>query len=148
MNGFEIFLCVIAGIILFIIGFVLSVTSILGLFKGYTVLALVVSVFCLGLPIFDTLSAILRRLKDHRPIMSPDRGHLHHRLVDSGFSPKQAVLIIYLLCIVLCIGAIVLIATGAVSWWVLMAVIVGLILFLKFTPLIIESRSSKDDNHG
>jgi len=82
------------------IGFVLSVTSILGLFKGYTILALVVSVFCLGLPIFDTLFAMGRRALHHKPIMQADRGHLHHRLIDRGYSQKQAVVTLYILSVV------------------------------------------------
>ncbi len=77
------------------IGFVLSVTSIIGLFKGYTLLALVVSVFCLGLPIFDTLFAMGRRAASGKPIMQADRGHLHHRLIDRGYSQKQAVVTLY-----------------------------------------------------
>ncbi len=77
------------------LGFVLAVTSILGVFKGYALLAVVVSVFCVGLPIFDTIFAMLRRMAKHQPIMQADRGHLHHRLIDRGCSQKQAVLIMY-----------------------------------------------------
>lgn len=83
------------------LGFVLAVTSILGVFKGYAILALIVSMLCLGLPVFDTIFAMLRRIAKHKPIMEADRGHLHHRLIDRGFSQKQAVLILYgisLLC--------------------------------------------------
>ncbi|MDD3393886.1 MAG: undecaprenyl/decaprenyl-phosphate alpha-N-acetylglucosaminyl 1-phosphate transferase [Clostridia bacterium] len=84
------------------LGFVLAVTSILGVFKGYALLAVSVSVLCLGLPVFDTIFAMLRRMAKHQPIMQPDRGHLHHRLIDRGFSQKQAVLILY--AISLCLG--------------------------------------------
>ncbi len=77
------------------LGFVLAVTSILGVFKGYALLALSVSVLCIGLPIFDTIFAMLRRMAKHQPIMQADRGHLHHRLIDHGCSQKQAVLIMY-----------------------------------------------------
>lgn len=83
------------------LGFVLAVTSILGVFKGYAVLALIVSLLSLGLPVFDTLFAMLRRIIRHKPIMQADRGHLHHRLIDRGYSQRQAVLILYgisLLC--------------------------------------------------
>ena len=83
------------------LGFVLAVTSILGVFKGYAILALIVSMLCLGLPVFDTIFAMLRRMAKHQPIMKADRGHLHHRLIDRGFSQRQAVLILYgisLLC--------------------------------------------------
>ena len=84
------------------LGFVLAVTSILGVFKGYALLAVSVSVLCLGLPVFDTIFAMLRRMAKHQPIMQPDRGHLHHRLIDRGFSQKQAVLILY--AISFCLG--------------------------------------------
>ncbi len=84
------------------LGFVLSVTSILGVFKGYALLAVSVSVLCLGLPVFDTIFAMLRRMAKHQSIMQPDRGHLHHRLIDRGFSQKQAVLILY--AISFCLG--------------------------------------------
>ena len=120
------------------LGFVLATTSVQGLFKGYAVISIAAPLLILGLPIFDTASAILRRMKNHQPIMSPDRGHLHHRLVDAGFSQKQAVTIIYILCLILCISAVILIATGAISWWVFIAVIIGFILFLYLTPKIIE----------
>lgn len=83
------------------LGFVLAVTSILGVFKGYAILALIVSMLCLGLPVFDTIFAMLRRAAKNKPIMEADRGHLHHRLIDRGFSQRQAVLILYgvsLLC--------------------------------------------------
>ena len=75
--------------------FNLGVTSILGVFKGYAILALLVSMLCLGLPVFDTLFAMGRRVVNHKPIMEADRGHLHHRLIDRGFSQRQAVLILY-----------------------------------------------------
>lgn len=83
------------------LGFVLAVTSILGVFKGYALLALVVSIFCIGLPIFDTIFAMLRRMAKHQPIMQADRGHLHHKLIDHGFSQKKAVLIMYAISIFL-----------------------------------------------
>ena len=64
------------------LGYVLAVTSIMGVFKGYAVLALVVCLLSIGLPIFDTLCAMLRRAATHKPIMQADRGHLHHKLID------------------------------------------------------------------
>ncbi|MDR3091275.1 MAG: undecaprenyl/decaprenyl-phosphate alpha-N-acetylglucosaminyl 1-phosphate transferase [Clostridiales bacterium] len=81
------------------LGYVLSVCSIIGVFKSYALLAMVISVFCLALPVFDTLFAILRRIYNHRPISEADRGHLHHRLIDSGFSHRGAVSILYALSV-------------------------------------------------
>ena len=129
-----------------LLGFVLSTISVQGLFKGYAVISIAAPFLILGLPIFDTASAILRRLKSGRPIMSPDRGHLHHRLVDAGFSQKQAVTIIYLLSLVLCITAVALIATGAVSWWAFVIVLFAFTLFLWLAPKIIECLSDKDES--
>ncbi|ONI44089.1 undecaprenyl-phosphate alpha-N-acetylglucosaminyl 1-phosphate transferase [Candidatus Epulonipiscioides gigas] len=77
------------------LGYMLSLISILGLLKGYTLGTVFVAVLILGLPIFDTFFAIMRRLLSGRPIMSPDRGHLHHRLVDKGYSHKHAVVTLY-----------------------------------------------------
>ena len=83
------------------LGFVMASLSVLGLFKIHAIISFAVPFIAFGIPIFDTSFAIFRRIKERRPIMSPDRGHLHHRLVDMGFSHKQAVLIIYAICIVL-----------------------------------------------
>lgn len=77
------------------LGYVLAVTSIMGVFKGYAILALIVCLLSLGLPIFDTICAMLRRMITHKPIMQADRGHLHHKLIDRGYTQKQAVLILY-----------------------------------------------------
>jgi UDP-GlcNAc:undecaprenyl-phosphate GlcNAc-1-phosphate transferase len=128
------------------LGFMIAVLSVVGPLKKTTVLAVVVPVIVLGIPIFDTAFAILRRVINHKPIMSADRGHLHHRLVDAGFSQKQAVSIIYILCLILCIAAVILIATGAISWWVFISVILGFILFLWLTPRIIEFLSDKEEH--
>ena len=128
------------------LGFVLGAASIQGLFKGYAVISLAAPILVLGLPIFDTVSAILRRLKNHQPIMSPDRGHLHHRLIDAGFSQKRAVTTIYALCLILCIVAVGLIATGAISLWVLALVLLAFVLFLWLTPRIIDALGDKEDN--
>ena len=77
------------------LGFILAVSSIEGLFKGYTVITVVVAVLILGLPIFDTTFAIIRRILKRQPVMQADRGHLHHRLMDKGYSQKKAVLTLY-----------------------------------------------------
>ncbi|MCL1989159.1 MAG: undecaprenyl/decaprenyl-phosphate alpha-N-acetylglucosaminyl 1-phosphate transferase [Firmicutes bacterium] len=80
------------------IGYVLAVSSVLGVFKGYTLLAILVVFFALCLPIFDTVFAFFRRLYKGRSAtawMEADRGHMHHRLIDAGFSQIQAVVLLY-----------------------------------------------------
>ena len=77
------------------LGFILAVISVLGLLKTYTFATIFVAVLVLGLPIFDTTFAILRRFINGKPIMEADKGHLHHRLMDKGYSQKQTVVTLY-----------------------------------------------------
>lgn len=92
------------------LGFVLACISIQGPFKTYVAFA--VPMLVLGLPIFDTLFAIIRRLLKGQSPMSPDRGHLHHKLVDKGFSQRTSVIILYGLSIMLAISAILMLFGG------------------------------------
>ncbi|MCT4597581.1 MAG: undecaprenyl/decaprenyl-phosphate alpha-N-acetylglucosaminyl 1-phosphate transferase [Vallitalea sp.] len=77
------------------LGFTLSVISIQGFIKSYTAITIIVAILILGLPIFDTFFAILRRVINGKPVMQADRGHLHHRLMDRGYSHKRVVLTLY-----------------------------------------------------
>lgn len=78
------------------LGFILAVLSIEGTMKSVTALALAIPILVLGLPIFDTAFAILRRIMNGRPIGEADRGHIHHRLLDMGLSHRMAVIILYI----------------------------------------------------
>lgn len=87
------------------LGFVVSVIALNGSFKSTTVVAYLLPVLALGVPIFDTSFAILRRLRNHQPVMSaPDKGHVHHRLLAAGLLHRQAVIIIYI--VTLCLSMI------------------------------------------
>ena len=79
----------------YLLGYVLAVTALSGSHKTSTAVALLVPVVALGVPIFDTLYAMVRRLWGRRPLFVADRGHLHHRLLDSGVTHRRAVLILY-----------------------------------------------------
>lgn len=76
-----------------LLGLLLAGLSIVGLFK--TVLLCVAPVIILGLQVFDTVWAVVRRTAAGQPAYRPDRGHIHHRLLDAGLSHRQAVLILY-----------------------------------------------------
>ena len=96
-------------------GFSLSVISILGVAKTYTALVLIAPIMILGLPIFDTLFAIVRRLikgKSLKAVLKPDRGHLHHRLMDKGYTQKQAVMILYGLSATLGLFTVIMLESG------------------------------------
>ena len=82
------------------LGYVLAVASIIGVFKFYAMLSVIIVFLALALPILDTLFAMTRRAISGKPIMSADRGHLHHKLIDAGFSTTKAVVILYVLSIV------------------------------------------------
>jgi UDP-GlcNAc:undecaprenyl-phosphate/decaprenyl-phosphate GlcNAc-1-phosphate transferase len=77
------------------LGFTLAALSVLSVAKGAVVFALIVPVLALAIPIFDTVWAILRRRMRGRSIAAPDAGHLHHRLLDFGLSPRETVLVFY-----------------------------------------------------
>jgi len=77
------------------LGFMLAALSIEGATKSATVVAIIVPVLVLGVPIFDTAFAILRRMINKRPIMEADKGHLHHRIMAAGFGQRRAVLMLY-----------------------------------------------------
>ncbi len=94
------------------LGFILAVVSIQGLFKYATIISFAVPFLMLGLPIFDTCFAILRRLSRGQSPMKPDRGHIHHRLIDMGFSQKQAVATLYVISAILGLSAVVLTTIG------------------------------------
>lgn len=97
------------------LGYILAVVSIQGMFKMYSVISFVVPFLMLGLPIFDTASAFIRRIAKGQNPMSPDRGHVHHRLIDMGFSQKQAVAVLYVISAILGLSAVVLTTSGPIK---------------------------------
>lgn len=77
------------------LGFMLAAISIEGVMKSIATIAIIVPIIILGVPIFDTTFAIFRRLLNGQSITSADKGHLHHRLLNRGFSQRKTVLILY-----------------------------------------------------
>lgn len=96
--------------------------------KAPTAIGLLVPCLALGVPIFDTLFSMVRRFLERRPIFSPDRGHIHHRLLDMGLTHRRAVLTIYGVSVVFSISAIA-VSLGK-SWQVGLALIAASIVFL------------------
>ncbi len=114
------------------LGFSLSIISILGVAKTYTAAVIVLPLLALGLPIFDTVWAIIRRLikgKSIKAIFKADKGHLHHIIVARGFSQKQAVLILYGIAATFGLFAIIFLESGiwkALSFLLMVVVALGL----------------------
>lgn len=86
------------------LGFCLAVIALLGVMKSVAAVTLVVPLLILGVPVFDTFSAIVRRRRHGRPFHEADKGHIHHRLLGRGFSQRQTVLIIYIWSMALAVG--------------------------------------------
>ena len=97
------------------LGYILATISIQGLFKYYAIVSFAVPFLILGLPMFDTLFAIIRRLAHGQNPMAPDRGHIHHRLIDMGLNQKQAVAALYVISSILGLSAVVLTSSGAIK---------------------------------
>ncbi|MDX5323682.1 MAG: undecaprenyl/decaprenyl-phosphate alpha-N-acetylglucosaminyl 1-phosphate transferase [Exiguobacterium sp.] len=130
------------------LGYMLAVFSLIG-FKNVTMFSLVVPVLLLGLPISDTIFAIVRRLVQGRPPMSPDKSHMHHQLIDMGFTTRQAVLLMYGMTLFFGIASILFAKTtmlGAVITFIIVLIVIELIvestelIHPNYKPLIQTSR--------
>ncbi len=108
----------------FTVGYALAVLSVLGTAK--VALALLV----LGVPIIDTFWIIIRRVSSGRSPFSADRGHFHHRLLDLGLSHRQAVLVIYGVCIILALAGLFLSGRGQISVFMIVVIVGGVLLYL------------------
>jgi UDP-GlcNAc:undecaprenyl-phosphate/decaprenyl-phosphate GlcNAc-1-phosphate transferase len=106
------------------VGYVLAILSILGAGK------IAVALLVLGVPIMDTFWITIRRTASGRSPFAPDRGHIHHRLLDLGLSHRDTVLVIYAVCIVLAGLSLVLSVTGQMYAFMGLVVLFGLALFL------------------
>lgn len=79
-----------------LIGFLLGCYGMIWTQKSSTLLSMMVPLLALSIPLLDSSLSVLRRFLRHQPIFSADRGHIHHRLLDRGFSARQAVWVLYL----------------------------------------------------
>ncbi|WP_060664481.1 glycosyltransferase family 4 protein [Bacillus sp. CHD6a] len=78
-----------------LLGFSIAVISLLGMYKSVALFNITVTTLILGVPVFDTVLAIIRRLITKKPITQPDKKHLHHQILSLGFSHRNTVLLIY-----------------------------------------------------
>lgn len=131
-------------------GFSLAIISILGVAKTYTALVLIAPIIILGMPIFDTIFAIFRRIikgKSLKAVFKPDKGHLHHKLMAKGYTQRQAVLIMYGITAILGMFAVILLESGiwkALSFALLVIAIVA-IGYKDMSRLINEENNYKED---
>lgn len=127
------------------LGYMLAVISILGSLKSAT--ALIVPIIALGLPIFDTTFAIVRRYLSGKPIMEADKGHLHHRLLHIGLSQKRAVLLLYLKSGLFGLGAVLLANQKYLNGFaVLFAVAILILIPINMTLDITKKKTGEEEN--
>lgn len=81
-----------------LIGFLLGCFGALWTQKSATILGMTAPMMALAIPLLDTGLAIARRFLRRQPIFEADRAHIHHRLLDRGFTPRKAALVLYGCC--------------------------------------------------
>ncbi|WP_251519122.1 MULTISPECIES: glycosyltransferase family 4 protein [Staphylococcus] len=123
-----------------LIGFIIGFLSLLG-FKNITFASLFFPIVILAVPFIDTLFAMVRRVKNGQHIMQADKSHLHHKLLQLGYSHRQTVVLIYSIALLFSLSSIVLYLSQ--PWGVLMM----FILILITIELIVEFTGLIDDNY-
>ncbi len=78
-----------------LLGFAIAAFSVSGTVKSATIMVVLMPALVLGLPIFDTIMAIVRRTSRHQSIGTADKEHLHHKIMRAGFGQRRAVLLMY-----------------------------------------------------
>ena len=126
----------------------IATISLLG-FKTATLVSLFVPLLILGIPILDTLFAIIRRLLKHQPIYLPDKSHLHHQLLSMGLSHRNTVLAIYGMNILFAIASIIYMTNDRkLGLYVYLAILVLIIWIVARTSIIKEHKSEKKVKTG
>lgn len=123
------------------LGYMISVIAVMGLFKNVAVFSLIVPIIILGVPILDTLFAIIRRIIQRKPLSAPDKLHLHHCLINLGFTHRQTVIMIYAMSSLFSVAAIVF--TRATMWGSTL-IIIGLLIVVE---LIVEVTGLVSDKY-
>ena len=122
------------------IGFMIAVFSLSGL-KNATFISIIVPVLILGVPITDTIYAMLRRILNKKPISQADKHHLHHRLMQMGLTHRQTVLVIYGIALIFSFISL-LYPISSIWGSILMSVatLIGLELFVESIGLVGSKR--------
>ncbi len=115
-----------------VLGFLLSVLTLSGLFKTHAVISFFVPILIFALPIFDTSFAFFRRLFHGKNPFKGDRGHLHHRLIDLGHSQKETVAVLHAICGILSVTAVIYTYKTDLSFLYAVAICAVLLLLYLF----------------
>lgn len=125
------------------LGYALATISVLGVFKFNALVSFLVPFLILGLPASDTLTSIIRRLLNHKSPFAADRGHLHHKLIDMGFSQRASVLILYAISSLLGICAVMF--TGDKVRTAALILLIGIAVILLNFHVFKSSKKARDE---
>lgn len=121
-------------------GFMISIICLLG-FKGTALTSLFVPLAILGLPILDTLFAIIRRALKRQPVFSADKCHFHHQLLGMNFSHRTTVLIVYTINILFALTSIFYVLKDPLAAKVIYAILIIIVVwFVCYTNIITEKK--------
>ncbi|MGG4440103.1 glycosyltransferase family 4 protein [Brevibacillus fortis] len=115
------------------LGFNLAALSIMG-FKEALFVSFIIPIVVLGVPLWDTFFAIVRRIVNKKPISSPDKGHLHHCLLNMGLSHRSTVLTIYSISIFF--GMMAILLTKTTKWTTIIVMVALLIVIHLGTEIV------------
>ncbi|ADL52750.1 MraY family glycosyltransferase [Clostridium cellulovorans] len=123
-----------------LLGFLLAAISMVGTVKSATAFAVAVPILALGIPIYDTLFAMIRRKVNGKPILQADKGHFHHRLLDLGLSQVQAVVIIYIISGILGIVSIIALEVSSTNSYIILATVMAAIVLIGWKVGFFKSK--------
>jgi UDP-GlcNAc:undecaprenyl-phosphate GlcNAc-1-phosphate transferase len=116
---------------------VLAATSLLENRKGTAAVTLLFPLVAMGLPIADSLLAFARRAKAGTPVFRPDSEHIHHRLLRLGLSPRNALFVLWYLCLYMGVMAVVLAAMPHQYAWMMLGLLaLGLVFAFEVLEFI------------
>lgn len=112
------------------IGFILAALSVLGTQKASTAVAVAIPIIAFGLPVLDTGFALVRRFIGKRPVFHGDREHIHHKLLERGWSQRRVALVLYGICAMFGLLAMLFVSEGSSKT-------TGLILFVMAAAIVL-----------
>lgn len=127
------------------LGFVIATSSVLTASKAEALVGIGLPILVLGIPIFDTLFSILRRILQRRGIMSPDNGHFHHKLIERGFRQHHVAVVAYMITFGLtALGLFMLLTHSTGSIAVFLACLVLLLVVFRMAGIIEIKKTYSD----
>lgn len=115
-------------------GYILSCLGLMSTTKSTTLSVMLIPMVTLGIPLFDVLIAIIRRSIAGDNIFKADKKHIHHRLLQKGFTQQEAVRVLYIICVILCVTSFIIVNTRD-EYAALIIIVIGLVSFMLSSQL-------------